>query len=221
MVQRLLLLRVVLSLGFVLVMGLLLVFAMNIGRLYQARNALVFAATLMIAQNPKILGFDIGFQLSFTATLGLIYAAPIFEKWFEKLPNILAFRTNLASTLAALLFALPLLIYYFDRISMVAIPANVLVLWVIPYAMFFGFLTGLLGIIYLPLAHISGALAWVLLEYLIRLVGLFAKLPLASIATTINVPAVFGYYLLLAFGIWFYRNKKKFYYELEYIKQKI
>ena len=203
------------------VMGLLLVFAMNIGRLYQARNALVFAATLMIAQNPKILGFDIGFQLSFTATLGLIYAAPIFEKWFEKLPNILAFRTNLASTLAALLFALPLLIYYFDRISMVAIPANVLVLWVIPYAMFFGFLTGLLGIIYLPLAHISGALAWVLLEYLIRLVGLFAKLPLASIATTINVPAVFGYYLLLAFGIWFYRNKKKFYYELEYIKQKI
>ena len=203
------------------IMGLLLVFAMNVGRIYQARNALVFAAALMIAQNPKILGFDIGFQLSFAATLGLIYAAPVFEKWFEKLPNFLAFRTNLASTMAATLFTLPLLIYYFDRISLIAIPANALVLWVIPYAMFFGFLTGVVGMVYLPFAHAVSAFAWIFLSYIILAVDFFAQLPLASVAATIGAPIVILYYLFLAFALWLYRNKKKFFYQLEYVRQKI
>ncbi|MDP3993919.1 MAG: ComEC/Rec2 family competence protein, partial [bacterium] len=203
------------------IMGLALVIAMNVGRIYQARNILILAAALMIAQNPRILAFDVGFQLSFAATLGLIYAAPIFEKWLQKMPNVLWFRTNLASTLAALLFTLPLLIYYFDRISLVAIPANVLILWAVPFIMFFGFIAGSLGIVYLPLAKIAGSVAWVFLEYAIRVVEFFAQVPLGATAARVNTPMIIVYYLLLISGIWIYRNKKKFYYEFDYIAQKI
>ncbi len=205
------------------IMGLLLVIAFNVGRIYQARNALVFAAGLMILQNPKILSFDIGFQLSFAATLGLIYLAPIFEKAFQKIPNFyfLSFRTNLASTTAAILFTLPFQIYYFDRISIVALLANVLILWAVPYTMFFGLIIGAVGIAYLPAAKLVADISWVLLEYLIRLVEFFAKLPFAATSAKINVPVIVMYYVSLVFAIRFYRNKKRFYQELEYVQERV
>lgn len=197
-------------------MGLTLVLAMNIGRLYSPVNALVLVGTAMVAQNPKILNFDIGFQLSFLATLGLIYLAPIFEKWFQKIPNVLGFRDNLASSCAAILATLPLLIFYFDRISLIALPANVLVLWVIPYTMFLAFILGVMGMIWLPLGKVIASLAWVLLEYLIRVVEIFAKFPLASTTARINIPVIVIYYLLLVYFLWLYRKRKKFYHQLEY-----
>lgn len=203
------------------IMGLMLVFAMNVGRIYQARNAVIFAASLMIAQNPKILNFDIGFQLSFVATIGLIYLAPIFEKWFQKVPDFLSFRTNLASTLAAIIFTLPLLIYYFDRLSIAAPLVNILVLWAVPYTMFLGILAGAVGFVFLPLTKIVTTLAWVLLEYVIRTVELFARLPLSGTSVGISVPVMVIYYLLLIFGLWAYRHKKQFFYEVEYVKQKL
>ncbi len=203
------------------VMGLMLVFAMNIGRIYQARNAVIFAAALMVAQNPKILNFDIGFQLSFVATIGLIYLAPIFEKWFQKIPDFLSLRTNLASTLAAIIFTLPLLIYYFDRLSIAAPLVNVLVLWAVPYTMFLGLLAGAVGLLFLPLAKIVTALAWVLLEYVIRTVEFFARLPFSGTSIGINIPVMIIYYALLVFGLWAYRNRKRFFYEVEYVKQQL
>lgn len=202
-------------------MGMLLVLALNVGRVYQVTNALVLTAALMIAQNPKILNFDIGFQLSFLATLGLIYLTPIFEKWLQGVPNFLQFRTNLASTMGAIIFTLPLLIYYFDRVSIVAPVVNVLILWTMPYLMFLGFVNGLVGMIYLPLAKLLGAVTWILLEYMIRVVEFFAHLPFSQTSAQIKFPVIFLYYLLLGGGIWIYRNKKKFYYQLEYVKVKI
>lgn len=203
------------------VMGMMVVLALNLGRMYRPLNALVFVGTVMVAQNPKILSFDIGFQLSFMATLGLIYLSPIFEKWFSVLPDFLGFRTNLSSTLAAQTMTLPLLMLYFDRLSVVAPLVNVLILWVIPYAMFFGFFTGLAGLLYLPLGQLLGGLVWILLEYLIRVVNFFAGLPLAAISVQINLPVVFGYYLLLAAGLAIYRYRKNFNYYLEYVRVKI
>lgn len=203
------------------IMGMMLMFALNIGRIYNPANAVVLVGAVMVAENPKILNFDIGFQLSFLATLGLIYLAPVWEKWLSWLPNLLWFRTNLASTLAAQLFTLPLLIFYFDRISVVAPLVNILILWVVPYAMFFGFFTGLLGIIYLPLAKLLGGVLWVILEYQIQIVEYFSKLPLASTRATINILAIVIYYLLLVSGIWVYRHWKKFNYYLEYVEMKI
>lgn len=203
------------------IMGMMLVFALNIGRLYQATNALVFAATIMVVANPKILSFDIGFQLSFLATMGLIYLSPIFEKWLMRLPDILSFRTNLASTLAAQIFTLPLLIFYFDRISLVAPLVNILILWAVPYIMFLGLFTGLLGLVNLPLGKIMALSLWVLLEYLIRTVEFFARLPLASVSSKINTAGLFLYYPLLIFALIIYRHKKKFHYYLEYVEAKI
>ena len=46
------------------IMGGIILLAKQIGRIHSMRNAIVFAALLMVLFNPKILRFDIGFQLS-------------------------------------------------------------------------------------------------------------------------------------------------------------
>lgn len=203
------------------VMGLMVVFALNIGRIYYPVNALVFVAAVMLVQNPRILHFDIGFQLSFLATLGLIYLAPIFEKWFDFLPEFLSFRSNLASSAAAQVFVLPLLIFHFERISLLALPVNVLILWVIPYAMFFGFFATVLGIIYLPFGQILGILIWAFLEYLIRVVDFFSHISVALISFQTYLGVLILYYLVLVFWLLWYRKTREFSYYLEFIKMRL
>ncbi|TSA45442.1 ComEC family competence protein [bacterium] len=203
------------------VMGLLVVLALNVGRVYNPVNALVFVGTVMVAQNPKILSFDVGFQLSFASMVGLIYLAPMFEKWLQFLPDTLGFRTNLASTLSALSATTPLLIYYFDRISIVAPLVNVLVLWIVPYAMFFGFFTGLVSMVFLPAAKLLVGVLWTLLQYIITISEFFSRLPFAAKSARINLYGVAVYYLFLFAAVWIYRHKKEFYYYLEYAKAKI
>jgi competence protein ComEC len=203
------------------VMGMLVVLALNLGRLYQSLNALIFVAAIMVLANPKILSHDIGFQLSFLATLGLIYLSPMFEKWFARVPDVLGFRTNLSSTLAAQIFTLPILIYYFDRISIVAPVVNVLILWTIPYTMLLAFVAGLAGIVYLPLGHLVASLPWVFLEFQIRVIQFFAHLPFAALSLQMHWWALPIYYLLILLGVWLYRYYKNFHYYLEYARIKV
>ena len=62
------------------IMGFLLLIALNIGRQYSIVPALFFAALIMLIFNPKILFWDVGFQLSFSATLGIVYFLPVFNQ---------------------------------------------------------------------------------------------------------------------------------------------
>lgn len=203
------------------IMGGLFIVAMNVGRIYQADKILILAGAAMVFINPKILHFDIGFQLSFAATLGLIFLSPIFEMWLARMPNFLWMRTNLAATTAALIFTWPLISFYFDRFSLVAIVVNVLVVWIIPYAMFFAFVAGLLGWLFAPAAQMTASLLWVCLEYVIRIAETFARIPFADVSLHLSLPLLAGYYMLLTAGLWAYRNQKKFFYQLEYIRGQI
>ncbi len=66
-------------------MALIALFARQIGRLYDITRALLFAAFIMILVHPKLLVFDMSFQLSFLATMGLIYFSPIAAKYLSKI----------------------------------------------------------------------------------------------------------------------------------------
>ncbi len=65
------------------VMGAIALIARRYGRTYDAGVALIVAGFLMIVWNPRLLAFDLGFQLSFLATLGLIYLSPVVEKLLD------------------------------------------------------------------------------------------------------------------------------------------
>ncbi len=164
------------------IMGGLLILAGCHGRFYQITNAIIFAGAAMLFFNPYLLRYDAGFELSFLATLGLVYLAPHFNKWFSRLPNFLSFRTNLAATLSAQIMTLPVILFGFGHFSLIAVLANVLILPAVPLTMLFGFLAGLTGFVSLKIAAIFILPAWVLLSYQIWVVKILSLLPLASIS---------------------------------------
>ena len=163
------------------IMGGLLILAKREGRNYRITNAIIFAGAVMLFFNPYLLRYDAGFQLSFLATFGLVYLVPYFEKWFSRLSNFLSFRDNLAATLSAQIMTLPVVFFSFDRVSLIAPLANVLILPFIPLTMLFGFLAGAIGAVSLNFAYIFVFPTWFLLSFQVWLIKLLSLLPFASI----------------------------------------
>ncbi len=158
-------------------MATLLLVARKIGRPYSAVYALIFAGLIMIIFNPKIIAFDLAFQLSFLATLGLIFLYPDLENKFSKIPDFLKLRQYLSATLAAQIFVLPLLIYKFGGLSLISPLVNILILPMIPIIMILGFLGGFLGLISTFISEIVFMFAYLPLLYIVKISEFFARFP--------------------------------------------
>lgn len=159
------------------ILASLFLFAKLVGRKKKIIIPLFFTALIMILINPLILKYDIGFQLSFLAMLGLIFLMPIFQKIFYKIKLPAFIKESLFATLSAQLMTLPILLYNFGQFSIIAPLTNVLILTVIPYAMGLSFLVGIGGMIFLKLGQLLALIAWPLLEYVIKIIEYFAKIP--------------------------------------------
>lgn len=177
------------------IMGLLASLALVSGRTYQITYALMIAGFGMLMWNPLLLLYDPSFQLSFVATLGLIHFAPLVERHLTWIPNLLSIRTFAAATIGTQLAILPLLLFMIGELSLVAVPANMLVLVAVPWAMLAAFLAGLVGFVGVGLATPFSVLAYWLLTYMIRVVEGLAGLPWASVM----VPAFPVWVMLLAY----------------------
>ncbi len=161
-------------------MALLSLAAQATSRLYLVTRALVVAGLLMLIVNPYLLVFDASFQLSFLATVGLIYFSPYFERVFSWVPKRFALREIAAATVATQLAVLPLLLYQTGLFSLVSLPVNLLILPIIPLTMFLGFLTGMLGFISVWLSLPFAYLSHLLLSYIFLISQWFNKLPFAA-----------------------------------------
>ncbi len=168
-------------------MGSLSIFALQLGRRQDGLNALAFVAALMALVNPLTV-WDVGFQLSFFATLGLIlYGAP-FQSAAERFISRHFPASNAARiagllgelvllTLAAQLTTLPLVAYHFQQISLVSVVANPFILPAQPAVMILGGLAVFLSLIVYPLGQLAAWFAWPLTAYTVRVVELFDRVP--------------------------------------------
>ena len=162
------------------IMAGLLLLAQKAGRLRSADRAVVFAATIMLLINPFLLKSDVGFQLSFIATLSIIYLKPILDEKTNKLPNPYQIKDILTMTLAAQLGTLPILIFHFGRLSLISPLANLLIVPLLPVIMILGVILSFTGLIWLSLAKIIAWPVWFLLTYLIKVVDYLSAVPLAA-----------------------------------------
>jgi competence protein ComEC len=199
------------------IMGILLLWADHIGRPYAAPNALFAAGMLMTFFDPNTL-FDIGFQLSFMATLGLmVYAKPfarsthaflarLFNRdWARQLVDLL--NDALLVTLAAQVTTLPLLMVYFRQISTVALIVNPLVLPAQSGVMTYGLFATGVGLLSLPLGHIAAWTVWPFLTWTLGIIELFAQVPFAAIPLEYVSPWwVAGYYAGLIGVTWYFKQ---------------
>lgn len=172
------------------IMGTLALVALQTGRQAFALNSLGVSGAVMALVNPLVL-WDIGFQLSFAATLGLVvYSEPLrtwTQKWMDAHLRVewakrLSRPINdyLLLTLAAQITTLPIILYYFHRLSIFSLPANLLILPMQPALMVLGGLSIFAGTVLLPIGQLIAYFAWVLAAYTTRIVEFFAQLPWSS-----------------------------------------
>lgn len=190
------------------IMASLFLLATLFSRTYDIIRALCFAGALMLLINPYLLVYDVGFQLSFMATLGLILIAPQFENLLAAAPTDFGIRGFIIATLATQLAVLPLLLYQIGEFSVVAVLVNVLVLPAVAAAMLLTFLAGITAMLIPALATPPAALAEVVLSYILWVATSIADWPFASFV----VPA-FPFWLVpiayagLGYAYW-YRTRR-------------
>ena len=193
------------------IMATILLLAQKLGRQNTSARVIVLTATLMLLSNPLLLLYDVGFQLSFLASLGIIYAKPIIDYAFpfakhEKLKKALDI---FSITLAAQLFTLPVIAYNFKNISLVAPLTNLLIIPIIDWIMIFGFLAAFLGIFSNLLGFLFFIPTWMMLAYFLKILDLFSQPWAALYAFSFHWTWIGLYYAMLAMFIWWLNKKMK------------
>lgn len=180
------------------IMAIIGLLALRSGRKSMAGLALLWAAFFMVMWNPMTLNWDRGFQLSFLATLGLIVASPIFKKKLSFLPSALGIQESGASTLAAQLFVLPLLLSWGSEVSFLSPLANILIVGIVPLVMFFSFVGGILAFSNVFAGKLISSVAYILISFQIYVAKTISTIPMSSVVFSgLPTALIFGVYALL------------------------
>ncbi|MGC9503022.1 ComEC/Rec2 family competence protein [Baaleninema sp.] len=172
-------------------------------------GALLVAATLLLLVNPLWIR-DLGFQLSFLATLGLVVTVPPLVKRLDWLPPVVS--PLLAVPVAAIVWTLPLQLYTFGQMPVYSVVVNVVTTPFLALVTLGGFVSGLAALVFPPAGSF---IAWGLtypIRGLLQIVEFFSMLPKTAIAVDkISVLQVAILYGILGMVWWISsREKPKF-----------
>ncbi len=203
------------------IMASLFLMAELMGRQKNAGPALCLAAAVMIAFNPLVL-WDVSFQLSALSMAGIIFLYPLLlggvSRWIERARNrdigigssLNFVLESFAMTLAATLAVWPASAAYFGMVSLAAPLATLLAVPVLPAIMILGSFSALAGLIYFPIAQVTGWVVWLFVTYLLLVARGFAHLPHAVITTgDISAILIPTYYGLIIFAVWMLARRKR------------
>lgn len=181
------------------VMGILYVLAQHVGRPGDGITILMASAWAMTLWNPGLL-WDIGFQLSLSATIGMLLFVPIWTKMWDRWPAFVV--ESMAATLASQLVTWPLMAFYFRQFSLIVPLSNLLACPTLTPLMLTGVLSLLLGTV--PgLGFLLRGTTWLLATYMLGVVGWAGGISWASIDLPVIGPAfLLLYYAGLAWWWW-------------------
>lgn len=189
------------------IMGALGVLGGMFGRRQNGLNSLGLAALAMALINPNIV-WDVGFQLSIAATMGLVlYAQPLEERFIqiaaskmdeERAQKLVGPVSEFVLfTLAAQVMTLPIMMYHFGGVSWVTLVANPLILPPQSLVMVLGGLTLLGGLVLPGLGQVLAVFSLPFVRYTIRMVTWLARLPLSELV----IPRFHVLWLAVFYGL--------------------
>lgn len=186
-----------------------------LGRLVQRRidlnNIISAAAAIILLVDPTQL-FDVGFQLSFVTAWGLIFVTPAVlqrfpvdrRRWWYfwiVLPLVISIVAQLCST--------PLIAYYFHRIPILSVPANLLIVLLTSGAVL-GVLAVLLADFILPIVGaFVGSLLDLWMALILRCLQFFGgeEAPVLQIES-IPVGIVIASYVYIVLTVWAIKSRR-------------
>lgn len=137
-------------------MGFVALIALTMERKVKPLALTLFAAMFLLLINPLWI-WDLGFQLSFLATLGLLVTVPVLTRWLDWMPS--ALTPLFTVPIAAYLWTLPLLLFVFGVVSPYSILVNIVTSPLITVISIGGMISAVAALVY-PLA--GSWLAWLL-----------------------------------------------------------
>lgn len=163
------------------------------GRSYKPMVLLMFSAVATLAYNPAYLWSDVGWQLSFLAFYGILVLAPLMAEQFraESMLASLAVEST-----AAYLITIPLIMWLFGNVSMIAPVANLVILPLVPLVMLLAFIAGIFGIA-TPLAPVLALPLKILLALMLGIMNTLANVPAASTTIKISGPMAAMFYVCI------------------------
>ncbi len=166
--------------------SLLSLWAWYYGRSIKPVVLLLVAACLTGAWNPLYVWSDVGWYLSFLAFTGVLVIAPILtERFFRRQPKLIG--QTIIETMSAQLMTMPLIMYVFGRVSIVALIANLMVVPLVPLAMLCSVIVGVMGFVSPVLAGFASVPARLLLTYMRDVVSVLAGLPFAEVRVSLEL----------------------------------
>lgn len=139
------------------VMGSIAFSAQALGRLSTALSALLLSAAFMLIIKPEW-AHDLGFILSFIATLSLILFETKISIMLSRVPFL--FKKDLATTVAAQIGVTPILLFSFGSFNILSPLINAVILWTVPPIMIIGGVAAVVGLVIPPIGQILVYLAY-------------------------------------------------------------
>lgn len=187
------------------VMAWVIILARSSKRNYDWISSMSMAAMVILLWDPQAL-FNAGFQLSFLATWGLFYLAPLLNQITAFLPYI---GQAVSVTLAAQVAVLPVTSYYFSYFSLISVLANLIIVPLISLAMLFATLAMFGGLLWLPVADILNVTTGTVLYIALKAAHFIAGLPFSVISVKQpSLPLIIGFYIILVGFIESIRNRE-------------
>ena len=168
------------------IMGSLVLLAEAWGTRFRSMTLVLSTAVAMVLVNPFVLRSDIGFQLSFAAVAGLIFLVPILKAFISLSKRYSTISEIILATLAAQIATLPLILFHFGTLSPYSLPANALILPLVPFAMGLGAVSSVGWMMSPAVGSVLGIPAWAIASWQLNVVRFFSDLPGAS--STVPLP---------------------------------
>ena len=191
------------------IMGLLAFGASLLGKQNFAAIAVFVSSYLLLLWQPSYL-FDVGFQLSFLATLGIVFVKPLIDCWFSRVGKFAEFGgETVSTTLAAQLGTIPILFGRFGQVGLLSLLVNALVLWIIPVVMIIGSVAAIMDLVFPFGGQLQVYLSLPFLLFFEIVVSFFGGQGWVMTIGTWHWTFSLGYYLLLTAMVLFLKPEQK------------
>ncbi|MCD4756070.1 ComEC family competence protein [bacterium] len=201
------------------VMGSITILALISGNVRNIHILIPTGILILILINPKVL-FDIGFQLSILATLGLVYLMPSIAECIKRILGVKGVldwvQDYFLSTLSCTLATLPVSISIFGKVSLVSVFANVLILPLTGSTMLYGVVALVFSFISRTIGHYLFSIPYFQLKLFERIVSFFGALQWGYIDVENSYIGVLIGLFLVLFCMYFYPTDEENYYVKKY-----
>ena len=177
------------------VMAILTLVTWYVGRKIFAWRLILMVMAFTLMLEPEFV-INLGWLLSFASYMGIMMLGPYMCKFFygERKPGFVG--STVMMTVSATVMTLPIILYYYGAVSLIAVVANLLILPTLSVAMGLVFMTGALA----SMPGVSVVVAWcakMLLYFHIAVVSWFGGMRELLVEMPVGQVWVFLLYLLV------------------------